>query len=589
MKKTVFSLLMVLVGLVSSVNAQETVQSDTVLCKECQSDNQLQPTVDHYRIVTNRFKANWFVLANVGGHVFRGDYASVGDIAGTVSPDINVGFGKWFTPEIGTKIQFGISNSKGYSREKTYFTYGDQLTNDEGVSYWKSKMKWWDLNVNAMLNLSRLFKGYEGKISDKLMNQFIASVGIGILHHYGVKEQRNEWSGHFEFQYSRFFNKKKSFSLDLKARAMIYQTNFDGITTKKIDDGGHWFDLNVGLTAGFTYYFKKRHWDRCIPGHPIYNVNRTVIMPAIPCPEYGTLVFYVFFPNDYSGRDDAPTMVDEPVNAIDYLASGIFTQRRFNKIKDVEESLNSSRSLSHLKTSDVPTQKASDSSFLPGIQRGYEMSDRPISLSMHPDSMQVFKNQMGYYYAPVYSEHNTWYYRVDRVAASQHLMNEENYRESKSYALNAHQGLPIVQKHLMSDSDEQLYSFADVYGALETQEGNVALAVDEKTVKELNHIFNDGEILNVVTEGVATSQDNYSGEDAEEIGLKRNRELAFHRAYTVVNWLRTNPKFKGVPYNTFVVNALNNPIAEVQDRSTRELNAKLRRCVKVRIQYVVGK
>ncbi len=81
------------------------------------------------------------------------------------------------------------------------------------------------MNVSAMFNLSRLFCGYEGKESDKLMNQFIASMGIGILHHRDIEAQRNEWSGHIELQYSRFFNKKKNFSLDLKARAMLYQTN----------------------------------------------------------------------------------------------------------------------------------------------------------------------------------------------------------------------------------------------------------------------------------------------------------------------------------------------------------------------------
>ena len=588
MKKNVFSFLMLLMCLVGSVNAQETVVNDTVPCKECENEN--QPTADHYRIVTNRFKANWFILGNIGGHAYLGDYGSVGKFSGLLSPDLNIGFGKWFTPGIGTKIQFGISNSKGYSKEETYFTRDSKVyTNENGVQYWKSKNKWWDLNINAMFNLSRLFKGYEGKISDRLMNQFIASVGVGLLHHREIPEQRNEWSGHFEFQYSRFFNKEKTFSLDLKARAMIYQTNFDGVMLKENGENSQWFDMNVGLTAGFTYYFKKRHWDRCLPGRPVYNIHRTVVMPVAPCPEYGTLVFYVFFPNNYSGRNDAPTMVDASVNAIDYLASGVFTQRKYDNAEAVAARLKTKTSLSGLKTADVPTEKPSDSSYLPGIHRGYEMSTSPISLSMRADSMNIFKERMGYYYAPIYSGQNTWYYRVDRGTISQRLMDEENYKEAKSYALNAHNGLSIVKNSLIPDSEDELYSFADVYGALETTEGNVSLAADAKTVEKLTRIFKNGEILSVVAEGVATSQDNYSGEDAENVGLERNRELAYHRAYTVINWLRTNPMLKDVRANTFVVNALVNPIIEVHDNSTQELNAKLRRCVKVRIQYVEGK
>ena len=82
---------------------------------------------DEYRIVTNRFWDNWFILGDFGGHAYAGDYGSVGDFNGLLSPDFNVGIGKWFTPGIGAKIQFGLSNSKGYSKEETYFTYGDPM------------------------------------------------------------------------------------------------------------------------------------------------------------------------------------------------------------------------------------------------------------------------------------------------------------------------------------------------------------------------------------------------------------------------------------------------------------------------------
>ena len=177
--------------------------------------------------------------------------------SGLLSPELNIGVGKWFTPGIGVKLQFGISNSRGYSKEPTYYTYGGQKTADDGTPYWKSKMKWWDLSASAMFNLSRLFCGYEGKDSDKLMNQFIASVGIGALHHWGIDEQRNEWSGHLELQYSRFFSRKKNFSLDLKARATLYQTNFDGITVKSNGEDSHWFDANVGLSVGFTLLLQE--------------------------------------------------------------------------------------------------------------------------------------------------------------------------------------------------------------------------------------------------------------------------------------------------------------------------------------------
>ena len=417
-----------------------------------------------------------------------------------------------------------------------------------------------------------------------------SAVGIGALHHWDIAAQRNEWSGHFELQYSRFFDKQKRISLDLKARAMLYQTNFDGITLKKNGESSTWFDANLGLSVGVTYYFKKRHWDRCLPcERPVYNIHKTVIMPANDCPEYGTMMFYVFFPNNYSGRNDAPTIANAPVNAIDYLASGIFTQTKFDDAATVASRLQANTSLSKLRTSDVATEKDGLSTYLAGINRGYEMSSSPISLSMNADSMNAFKAKTGYYYAPMYSGANTWYYRVDRETATQRLIDASNYKENQSFSLNAHAGLNLVKSNLSPEADADLFSFADVYGAIEHKEGNVAQAADAAAVNKLKEIFNQGRILYVVAEGLATSQDNFIGENAEDIGLERNKKLAYNRAYTVINWLKGNEQFKHLPSGTFAVNALIDPVINVDDASTRGLNSKLGRCVKVKIQYVIDK
>ncbi len=385
-------------------------------------------------------------------------------------------------------------------------------------------------------------------------------------------------------------SKDKDFSLDLKARATLYQTNFDGITVKSNGEDSHWFDANVGLSVGFTYYFKKRHWDRCAPcERPVYNVNKTVIMPTNECPEYGTMEFYVFFPNNYSGRNDAPTVSGAPVNAIDYLASGIFTQKKFDNAEAVASNLKSGKSLSKLNTSDIPTENITSIAKATGLDGGYEMSDTPISLSMDASNMNMFKDKTGYYYAPMYYGNNTWYYRVDRETAGQRLLGADNYKESKSFSLNAHNGLELVKNNLKPDADAELYSFADIYSAIEGNDGNIANAANTEAVNRLNEIFTKGRIIYVMAEGLATSQDNYIGEDSENVGLERNKTLAYNRAYTVVNWLKGNEKFRNVSNNVFAVNALVNPIVKVDDKSVQGLNSKLGRCVKVRIHFVIDK
>ena len=582
--KKLISVLLLACCSLCGLKAQEIIKSDTVRCESCEVISQGQPTDDRYRVVTNRFWDNWFVLGNVGAHAFFGDYGTLGGLSDKISPDFSIGFGKWFTPGIGAKFQFGMSNSKGFSEQENWFTYGETLHTEDGTPYWKNKMVWSNFNVSAMFNLSRLFRGYEGKISDELMNQFILSTGIGTVHQRKIKAQRNEWSGHLELQYSRFFDKEKKFSLDLKAQGMFCQTNFDGIVLKNNGKKSYWWDINTGFSIGFTYYIKKRHWDRCLPGAaPVYNINQTIVMPENECPEYGTMVFYVFFPNNYSGRDDAPTNVDATVNAIDYLASGFHTQTKFDNADAVAKHLGMNQSLARLRTSDISVDEDAV------MGSGYEMSDTPISLHMHADSMKVFKEKNGYYYSPIYQGANGWNYRVDRATASQRLWKEENYKDNQSYSLNARGGMDIVKKNMNPDADAELFSFADVYGAIENREGHVAQVSDDAAVQKIQEIFTQGNVLYVVAEGYATSQDNFIGEDAENVGLERNKTLAYNRAFTVVNWLKGNEKLKNIPDYAYSVNALVNPIIHVKDESVLGLTPKLSRCVKVRIHYVINK
>ena len=584
MKKQLMGILLLLCCSFSSLQAQEIIKTDTVICETCETFSQAQPTDDRYRVVTNRFWANWFVLGNVGAHAYFGDFGYLGNISEKMSPNFSIGFGKWFTPGIGAKVQFGMSDSKGFSKQENWFTYGETMYTEDGTPYWKNKMVWSNFNINAMFNLSRLFKGYEGKVSDELMNQFILSAGIGTVHQRKIKAQRNEWSGHLELQYSRFFDKEKKFSLDLKAQGMFCQTNFDGIVLKENGEKSFWWDINAGFSVGFTYYIKKRHWDRCLPGAaPIYNINQTIIMPENKCPEYGTMVFYVFFPNNYSGRNDAPTIAGAPVNAIDYLASGFHTQAKFENADAVAKHLSMNKSLAGLRTIDLAVNDDAV------MGSGYEMSQTPISLSMNADSMQLFKEKNGYYYAPIYRGTNVWNYRVDQATASQRLLKQENYKDNQSYSLNARGGMDIVKKNMNPDADAELFSFADVYGAIENRDGLVAQASDDAAVQKIQEIFTQGNVLYVVAEGYATSQDNFIGEDAENVGLERNKNLAYNRALTVMNWLKGNKNLKNIPDYAYSVNALVNPIISVKDESVLGLTPKLSRCVKVRIHYVINR
>lgn len=560
---------------------------------------QTQPTDDQYRVVTNRFWHNWWVSADIGGHTFRGDWSGNGKFKETLSPNFTVGVGKWFTPGFGIKGQFGMGNSRGFTEIWTPYAVGSKdapMYKSDGTPYWKLKTKWWDWNANVVFNISRILYAWEGYGSDERFNQFFLTLGLGGVRHYD-KELKNEawgkpfggpkheWYGNVELQYSRFFTKAKAWSLDVKLRGRFYETHFDLSPI-----AGRRWDFNAGLSIGATYYIKQRGWERCTPGEEInYFINVPTPAPVLvaqDCPEYRTFTFYIFYPNNYSGRNDAPVIADADVHSMDYLAGGIFTQKQFRNNSAVASRLKSGGSLRSLKIKDVPTEKATFTENPTGVARGYEMSKQPLSLDMDADDMRRFEDVAGYYYAPIYEADKTWCYRIDDETRTQTLLSSENYKETTSYGLNAHAGLSTVRENMPLEEGTTLVSFADVYAALVGDEGYISQFSDGQAVEAIRDILENGQILHVQAEGLATSQDNYTGENAEAVGLDRNRALSHFRAFSAIKWLRESGKFDGLKQGDFSINVLSEPIGRVDDASTRGLKAKLNRCARIIVKYI---
>lgn len=553
--------------------------------------------LDPLRVVTNKFGKNWFVFATGGIHTFRGDYSGDGKFSGTLSPDWSVGIGKWFTPGVGMKVEFIRSQSEGYTEYITgHYGYGDIKQKADGTPYRKMKTGWWDLSASAVLNLSRLFLGYEGYNSPKLMNQFMLTAGIGGVHHLGYEHDYgsdNEWSGHLELQYSRFFNRKKRVSLDVKLRGLFYQTNFD-LEYGQANHAADKFDFNAGIDLGFTFYLDKARSNGWAHGYTgLYQRDFRerkilVVREKEKSVDYGTMTFYVFYPNNYSGRDDAPIVASSKVNAIDYLAGGIFTQKQYASNADVAARLVAGASLNGLKVRDIPTEAADHDFAINYVPRGYEMQKgKPLSLSLKADDMTAFRDKAGYYYAPIYDGQHTWQYRIDDATLKQKLVSGQNYYETDTYGLNAHDGLDIIRKRMDVDGTDELVSFADVYAAMTSRKGHIAQFADSATVERVKAILNDGYITMIQAEGLATSQDNYSGANSEEVGKERNAALSQNRANTVIGWLKGKKELSEVASQIYLVNRLANGISPVSDSSTRGLNAKLNRCTKVRIHYML--
>jgi hypothetical protein len=210
----------------------------------------------------------------------------------------------------------------------------------------------------------------------------------------------------------------------------------------------------------------------------------------------------------------------------------------------------------------------------------------PISLSLNPADMAAFGDRAGFYYAPINDGSHLWQYRIDDAALGQQLLSEENYRETASYGLNSHDGLGLVAEYMDIDDGDELVSFADVYAALSSNEGYISQFADAQTVEHIREVLDYGVIMVIQTEGTATSQDNYSGQDSAQVGLERNNALAQNRSETVVSWLTSDPRLQNVRSQSFIFSKPGE-IRMVNDPSTRSIGAKVNRCVKVRIRYMI--
>lgn len=566
-------------------------------------------------VIENNFKKNWFLFGTFGYHTFLGEESGLGNFAYTLSPTVTIGVGKWFTPGVGFKVEFERSSSRGFTANPNAI-YGDgyPVYGDNGqFLYQRMKTNWWDVNIAGILNLSRLIMGYEGTNNTKLMNQFMLALGVGMVHHMGWGNSKghsdNELSARAELQYSRFFTPAKAWSLDFKVRGIFYQTNHDGTEGTVYGAHSSKVDVNLGIAIGATWYMggeRNRGWRRgtttvyqtdyseqdvlvirerekeVFVNQPTTTTRPSQVRPAA---DEGTMTFYVFYPNNYSGRNDAPVIADADVNTIDYLAGGLYTQKQYADTNAAASRLRSGKSLNGLATVDIPTELAENLTFAENLPRGYELSTTvPMSLSLEPADMQAFQQEEGFVYAPIYDGAHTWQYRIDDATKGQRLLSDANYAETKTYGLNGHDGLEIIRENFDIDGGSELVSFADVYAAINGNTGYISQFTDDATVARIQDILDNGNVTLIVTEGMATSQDNYSGSNSKQVGIERNNALSENRAASVMKWLQQKSNLKDALYQSNIING-ENTINTVTDESTRGLDAKLNRGVKVTIHY----
>ena len=320
-------------------------------------------------------------------------------------------------------------------------------------------------------------------------------------------------------------------------------------------------------------------------------IDNVVLLPTPPLeetPEVPTetvttdaqIIFYVFYPNNYSGKDDAPG--NGTVSAMYYLANGLGTQLA------------------------VQSDTGNIVEFTPGYQLysnnngGYEMGSNGVSVVDDEILRNVSKTENpvlngvknGRHYATLdgiqlctqyvqpnnYNGTSEWYYRVDRVYQGQKLL-KGNYVDNKNNSgLNQHMGLDTVKSAFVSTDNkseyDNTYSFIDVFCALDSDMYSLMKQrsiVHEDSYKKLKNLFDTYKVKSIQGGGMASSH-GY---------VDLNNDLNQDRYNSVVKWLKTFKIFDGVKNEGNNVDIGDVTTGATKTTSVNDTNAKLFRSAKV--------
>ena len=202
---------------------------------------------DKHSVVVNSFWDNWFGQAGLGMSLqnpYSTNFANVFPNGSTFG--VNLGFGKWFTPEAGVRVGVNWQNGLLINHHATYL---QPRSDSEGDP---SKHSFVSLYADMFFNLHNTIAGYD--VQRKWNTIIYPRMGLGINFASENKECPLLGVG-IEQTYK--INDRLIIFGDL-----AYQVTTSGFLDKKFPDEGlscdGWFDINVGV----QYEFGKNNWDK---------------------------------------------------------------------------------------------------------------------------------------------------------------------------------------------------------------------------------------------------------------------------------------------------------------------------------------
>lgn len=254
MKKKIVIMSMLCLALTASASGQSNEVDSSYMEPVVTSDvmlQSLQPTYLRNVSEGSGWDRNWFLEFKGGTSAFLGSPVGCGDLFDRLTPALQVGVGKWFTPAVGGRIEF----------------QGCQFKNAEFAT-----MKYQFIHADFMYNLTAFIHQNELGLSRWDVIPFL---GIGMVHNSDWSSGNRSGTNHpFAFAYGLEARYRITNRLHLLAElsGMTTMKNFDAIGSSS-----RFGDNMLTLSAGLSVTIGKVGHKRIIDAKPYMSQNEWLL------------------------------------------------------------------------------------------------------------------------------------------------------------------------------------------------------------------------------------------------------------------------------------------------------------------------
>ena len=254
MKKKIVIMSMLCLALTASASGQSNEVDSSYMEPVITSDvmlQSLQPTYLRNVSEGSGWDRNWFLEVKGGTSAFLGSPVGCGDLFDRLTPALQVGVGKWFTPAVGGRIEF----------------QGCQFKNAEFAT-----MKYQFIHADFMYNLTAFIRQNELGLSRWDVIPFL---GIGMVHNSDWSSGNRSGTNHpFAFAYGLEARYRITNRLHMLAElsGMTTMKNFDAIGSSS-----RFGDNMLTLSAGLSVTIGKVGHKRIIDAKPYMSQNEWLL------------------------------------------------------------------------------------------------------------------------------------------------------------------------------------------------------------------------------------------------------------------------------------------------------------------------